>query len=348
MNAKYLLTFFKTDQQRRQRVIFGILKNKLTVSTSYNGLRYGILDQIGLFPKIDKAEFDGLLDELTKQELVLETAPGQLILTEKGELHRQQYAKEHYVLSQRKEIFQANVVNFRDAFLLANQVVSELAYHNARYYPVPASTAVKQTIKQWYALNHSTDLPYLWAKSLQNFLSQISEEDANRITNTWIGHAIPGLVATQLQFPNSWDAQDYYLWELDCYAKWSAQLRDSENTALRQLWKVFERRDLMSNSMGKTYNDLLAGQSLEQMANQRHLKLGTLREHLLSAAILLPLVDFNYDLFLTDTIKTDLASKLSGSIDEWQFEMVRKTSDPVEFFYFRLYSIQQTKLEAGQ
>ena len=73
------------------------------------------------------------------------------------------------------------------------------------------------------------------------------------------------------------------------------------------------------------------------------MKIGTVREHLLTAAVWLPKTDFPYDLFLTPETLRYLQEHLAGNIDDWQFADIRTSDNPDEFFVFRLYEIYLTK-----
>nr|WP_239517529.1 helix-turn-helix domain-containing protein [Weissella uvarum] len=115
---------------------------------------------------------------------------------------------------------------------------------------------------------------------------------------------------------------------------------------MAQLYQLVGPRSYLSDSIKASYEAAKAGQTLPEIAQHRKLKLGTVQEHLLTAAIWLPFAEFPYDSYLTPAVTDYLAQHLTDAdIDQWRFNMVRTSDDITEFFLFRLYEIWQTKQE---
>lgn len=345
----FLITLFSSVQARRQRVIFGLLKRRLTVSTEYWGLRYNLLTYVGLFPHLDQQVFNQRITQFVEQGLLIEigTDTNQFLLTEKGLAAKQACQAQHYQIKYMTLATQplSNVRDFQQAFWLANQVVSESAYQNKRYYPLQVDLQTKNLVKRWYQKMYKRDIISEWVTSITEFLQQLPPITANQLAATWVGHQIPGFNLEQLGLPTSWTEIDFYLWELDLFAYWQQYLsqKQDDKQALGILWELTQRQSFLSPSIRTTVQQISQGTSMTIISQQRHLKIGTVREHLLTAAIRLPKQDFPYDLFLTTDVVTYLQSHLVGNIDEWQFADVRTSNDPLEFFLFRLYEIYLTK-----
>ena len=62
-----LLDFFSIDQPRRQAVLRQILKNKVTSSSIYWGLRYNYLSYLNVFPELDEKNYDRAIAQLIKE-----------------------------------------------------------------------------------------------------------------------------------------------------------------------------------------------------------------------------------------------------------------------------------------
>jgi uncharacterized protein YpbB len=231
------------------------------------------------------------------------------------------------------------------AFWLANQVVSEVAYSNKKYYPLQIDPRTMLTVKTWYGNMNSPRLVATWALTIQRFLQRRPKEDADRLVATWVGHETPGLNFEQLGFPATWTEDDFYFWQIDQYAIWSEELQRGANTPLKLLWDLVAHRPLLPNSVQASYNGVIAGRPMDEMVQSRRLKIGTIREHLLTAAIWLPMNDFPYKNYLTPDVVAHFEQHLTGPINDWEFSMVRTSDDPLEFFLFRLYEIYLTKQE---
>lgn len=344
MTPEFLLMCFDTQQPRRQRVIFGLLTNHLTVSTAFNGLAYQLLALINLHPQLTKEQYDQMLRQLVEQNAIQEIEPGMFLKTEQGSIIFQQAKLLHYYPECFIQSGHANIIDFRNAFLLANQVISEHSFKNKKYYPVLNNLILRDLVKQWFQVQKQTDLIFNWVQELQNFLKTLPEMDANRLANTWTGHQQPGLRPDQLMFPATWNEADIYYWEIDQYAKMAQYLEQvGEQQSLKQLWQPFTKTQHLSSSMWQTYQVYTQKMSIERISKIRNLKIGTVREHLLSAAVFMPLDQFNYQLLLTPPLISYFEEHLQGSPESWAFQSVRLTGDPDEFFYFRLYQIQQVK-----
>ncbi|KAA8446709.1 hypothetical protein FKV71_01090 [Weissella paramesenteroides] len=344
----FLITLFSPVQPRRHRVIFGLLKRRLTVSTEYWGLRYQLLPIIGLLPQLEKNDFDEQIAQLIKQGLLIEQQPssGQLLLTDKGVTFQQNYRQYHYQLKYIPLMVQplANIRQFREAFWLANQIVSEVAYQNKHYYPLQIDFKTKKLVKNWYGQTDKKHLINDWFAELTDFLKLLDQQTADQLVATWVGHQIPGRNSDQLDLPQSWTATDFYLWEIDLFSFWSQQLSQTNaSSELKRLWELTQQQANLSPSVQLTCQQVHRGMSIETISKQRHLKIGTVREHLLTAAVWLPKADFPYELFLSASTIQYLEQHLTGNIDNWQFSDIRTSDNPNEFFIFRLYEIYLTK-----
>jgi len=347
MTPEFLLMCFDMKQPRRQRVIFGLLTNHLTVSTSFNGLAYQLFALINFQPQLTKEQYDLLIQKLIKQNALQEVEPGMFIKTDQGQKILEEAQLDHYYPRFFLYSGETNLFEFREMFLLANQAVSEYSFQNNKYYPISNRLKLRGLVKQWFQSQKQNDLTFNWVQELQRFLRTLTDWDADRLVNTWTGYQQPGLRADQLQFPMSWNDQDVYFWELDQYAKLVKFLEQAGNQyLLKQLWNLLKQtQQLLSSSMLQTYQAYENGIALDKISQIRRLKLGTVREHLLSAAIFMPFEQFDYQQLLTPELIAYFEGKLVGAPESWSFQQVRVTGAPDEFFYFRLYQIQQVKKE---
>ena len=101
----------------------------------------------------------------------------------------------------------------------------------------------------------------------------------------------------------------------------------------------------LSTSCWQTINMLRQGQGLAAIAQRRHLKLGTIREHVLTAAILAPQV-YQWERLLPSPDKDYLKHKYEGPVASWQFTSWGHDENR-DFFCFRLYQILQGREEDG-
>lgn len=342
----HVLTLFSATQPRRSRVLYGLLRKQATVSTEYWGLRYGQLSIAGFLPQLEKRHFDRAVSYWEQAGALTAITPGQYGLTPLGQAEQERFQQEHYQPRWFNLRRYYQVRRFRDAFLLANQVLSEWAYHNRQYYPLQIQPADMFAVKHWFKQAKSPQLIANWTDQLAAFFQGLPEKEASQWIATWPGHHVAGLNDNQLHLPNSYDEIDYWAWQTDKYVQFLHWLSAKDQTGpLTDFAERFGQRSLLSLSAQQTLSAVVAGETLAAISQKRRLKEGTIREHLLTAAIWLPLGDFPYHLFLTPSSLTYFQQRLSGAIDDWTFAQVRQSDDPNEFFLFRLYEIYLTKLE---
>ncbi|GAK30441.1 hypothetical protein WOSG25_030380 [Weissella oryzae SG25] len=346
MDNDFLITLFSAEQARRSRVIFGLLKNITTVSTLYGGLRYQLLDYIGFLPNLTEDEYSQTIETFLQKAWLETDSAGQLLLTAKGVAAQQNYRSQHVIPEHLAELGSINLSAWQDSFLLANQIVSELSYKNKQYYPLQVGPQLMFLVRRWYYQVRGQGLTEAWIADLESFLKTLPSQQADNFAATWIGHADPGEVQAQLTLPATWNQFDFKVWQWNCYLAWSAYLRQrafDNNSPIQKLWQSIAVKAPLPAPVMQTLRAFEQGLTLENIASYRRIKIGTVREHLLTAAILLDVSAFPYQRFLDEGILTYFATHLQGNIDQWQFKAVRQSANPMEFFYFRLYSIQKTK-----
>lgn len=105
------------------------------------------------------------------------------------------------------------------------------------------------------------------------------------------------------------------------------------------LVSLFQKSPLPT-SCAQTYQRFLNGESSKKIAVERHLKINTIREHLLMAAIFCQ--NFPYQQLLVPQQLTFMKESLSGAPSTWDYQIIEPRE--IDFFSFRLYQIQQTKI----
>lgn len=345
MHDHFLLGLYAVEQPRRSRIVYCVLKNEMTVSTEYWALRYDILPYTRVLPDLLRTQFEAQMTRLVQSGALLETEKGVYVRTSVGDDLWQQYQVDHYQL-QHPEIFvRYKVTAFNQTMLLAQQIMSEWSYGNKTYYPMQIEQQQMAFVKRWFQQQDKDTLLDQWLTATTAFLSTLEQAEANRFVATWSGHEVIGLTNQQLDLPDTWDDWDATMWQRDMFATWLAYLEKTDVNPIHELVSLVAQLSGPLTKVQKSLAGLQAGLNEEMIAQQQHLKVGTVREHLLTAAIWLPLADFPYERFITPQVKAYFEEKLTGPIDCWRFTTIRLTDDPYEFLVFRLYQIWLTKQE---
>ena len=101
----------------------------------------------------------------------------------------------------------------------------------------------------------------------------------------------------------------------------------------------------ISNSAWQTLQDFREGVTIQTIARHRHLKVSTVREHLLETTIIVPqAIDWNR--LLPWPVEQQLRDHYLGPVAEWHFKSFT-TDSAADFFSFRLYQIKELQQSHG-
>lgn len=342
----YLLRLFSYHQPRRVRVIENVLTNHRTVANLFWAQQYGLLEWLGARRQVNRDQLDFELQALQSAGLVEFVSESEVKLTVKGVSFQENQPPAYephfyswYWLANTNQVFQR--------FLLGFQVVSEFTYHNRRYVPLSVPFAEQQEVKRWFHRFYSPKLGQTVNDELQMLLSSLVSEDerlAPALVNLLIGHNQAGWTFDQLCAGLRLDAGDGIVLTHDLALAICAYSRVT-NGPLACLVQPLLSPTPLSPSCRQTVKMVADGLSLEKVAGQRRLKLSTVREHLLTAAILSPKL-LDWDRLLPSNIQSRLSKNYQGPVTGWHFNSWSSDAN-ADFFYFRLYQICQGSQNNG-
>ncbi|GAB6092117.1 helix-turn-helix domain-containing protein [Furfurilactobacillus curtus] len=339
MAPELLLALLSLTQPRRPKVIYNCLRGRKTVSILFWSLRYDLLSWLNTFPNLTWTSFEATLGQLVASKQVQCDADGQLLLSPAAARINVDVMLPKTTRQRAKLL---HLKQLRETVLLGLQALAQQSHHQMNYFPLSVGEPARQAVRSWFeGLNQQHDQKKAIA-SLANWLQQQSELQANLFVAQFVGGSVTGLTSTQL-------AQQFELpsWELELrqLANWLefAGAFSSSNTSLGQLIAACWQSQL-SASIAQTLLAIQADKSRQQISEQRHLKLSTVNEHLLTAAILLPIDQFPFTKFLSPEVHHRLAANMPQNIDLWQFDQQSVTTD---FFLFRLTQILESKHDTG-
>lgn len=335
MLADYVLTKLDQQEWRRSKVIANIWQGgALTVSTSFWGYVYNILPETGLFD----INLSRVLNQLSRQNLIEISENGLVKLTDIGATHKAQYLATHYQPLHLEVNLNYDIKAFQDVFLLANQIISELSYKNKQYYPFQIDLRYQWQLKQWLRTKKRDVLITDWYQNLSSWLVTRQDYEAELFTAMLFGHNMPNKLFSELQLPLEWDEFDLRLWQIDCLASLMQYSLKNETVILEIMQLV--NRSLLSSSAEQSARLLDNQLSLNEIARQRRIKITTVREHILHAAII---QNWNKEKILQLIPKEELVKLKSifeaKDVVNWQYRIYTTSSNPVFFTYFRLYQL---------
>lgn len=340
MEKERYLTYFSAKQPRRATVIRQLLEGHLTTSALFWGKAYGLLDFINT-PNFE-TELETAVLELQKEGALVAEEKG-LLLTANGLARRKVFQERHFYLTMPEFFAKLTWQKWSDMLRLLVQVSSELSYQNEHYFVVTNDLQVQQLLKEWLKKYGKQTLLTETTDSLERFLATRDPLKAQIFCEQLTGHKLLGQTIPQLARKYRLEPSDiFYIWHdlSSCYANYLLK----EEFKLAKLVFPFMQRQLLPLSSQTTYELLRQGATLEQIANQRHLKLNTVKEHLLNIALLTP--DFPFENFLSVQVKRELSTFFKHlPVLDWSFQAVKKAYPQLSFVEFRLYQIMRLEDE---
>ncbi|ANZ61981.1 hypothetical protein AYR62_05885 [Secundilactobacillus paracollinoides] len=338
MNATQLIQYLSPTSPRRIRVIENLLIGKRSVSTLYWGMRYDLLNWLGYQKHLTREEMETAVADTADQGLIT-VNDLQAALTPAGIAQQTADQSVHYQPQALDIRLSVDIPQFWQRLLLAVQVVSEYSYHNRQYYPLRADYRNQRVVKQWFSA-HKADVTTTLPEALTLFLQTQPTTVADLFGQLLMGHDTPGYTLRQLTEAGTMTVAEAQLMETDAICQFAKQLMQAPNHVLRPLLAGLQQSPVSDSALA-TLNAFQQGQSFDQISQRRRLKPSTVREHLLEAAIFLPVTAIPYDQLLPTEIQDVFRTRLTGPIDDWQYETVR--DDAIEFWQFRLYAILRSK-----
>lgn len=342
MDEEQLMGWLSPATDRRLRVIENVLVGKRSVSTLYWGMRYQRLDWLGYNRQVTRQEMDQATASLVKQQLITVT-DNQARLTQTGQAAQKTFLATRYQPQAFTTRLTVDVATFWQRLLLAVQVVSEASYQERHYYPLQMPWTVKRFIKRWYQRYRATNLSTEFQTTLKQFLAEQDDQLAVIFSQSLSGHAQPGTTIMQLTRLTGRTAAELMQIRVDLtclFVQWLQQSTTETSPALVALLAELEQSPV-SQSAQETLLAFNQGVQLTVISQKRRLKLSTVREHLLEAAIFLPVAAVDYQRALGGLIET-LTDRFEGqALDDWQYDQVSDLK--LEFWQFRLFEILRSK-----
>lgn len=344
--SDFLLQFLSTEEWRRPKVLLNNLIGRRTVSNLFWGAQYGLLPFFNLFSKLSADDFELALKRLHKRGLIESQQDGKVLLTKTGKQEQKSVIDYISQFHFRGIGLHTNLNNIQQCLNLVIQITSEFSCQNNRYYPLQYSGQTMARAKQWFVKNKSIELPRKLHAELTDFLLTIPADEANAFTNSMIGHDDFGLTDQQIETalnvtPFNWKLRSLSL--VAAFVKWASA--DSDTHFLcQQIVSPWLTTSALSTSSALSYQLYLKNTNLQAVANCRRVKLNTIKEHLLEAAILTP--SFPFQLILPNKFSSDLETYLGArTINQWQFDEVSKLDSQFSFFEFRLLQIERGHIQ---
>ncbi len=337
MLMAYLLCLLAPEKRRYQAIYYTLI-GKRTTSNLYAGLAYGLLKWLQIYPNLEQAQFQAELKRLQQngwieidERYVWLTATGQ---QKQAEWQPQLVWPTHYEGPQ-----MGHLPQFTARFMLAAQIVSEYHHQNTQYYPLETSMKDRVLVVSWFKRHKATiNFSSQFQLELAQLLDQLDPQQADLVANQLIGHQVLGKSHQQLAQALDSPSLTVRVRTIDAFAQILGLLLAHQTTypLLNEL--VDQAETQLSQSTLQTWQLIQQGASVEKISRQRRVKIGTIKEHLLETAMLLP--RFPFEQFLKDATTQKLA-RLMTEQPSLSYNEAQTALPGLDFFEYRLYQIQR-------
>lgn len=344
--AQILLLFGTSTQWRRAKALKNILTGRRTVSNLYLALQYGLLPYFGALHGLLTGEVPQAVSDLNQAGLIETDSEWQIRLTKSGDQKRNALLRSLPSLSWLAEAADADVCRFEKRFNFAVQVVSEYSYANNRYYPQNIGVFDSQLIKKWFIQNKHRHLPNDLKALLTSFLTAVNQETfAEIFVQGLSGHQVSGQTDTQIAEKYDLSETIVSLIRLMLYAHLLHELTVTAETEVQPLIQGLSK-PAIATSAQKTFALFcrFPELTLHEIAQKRQLKLTTVYEHLLEAAIVLPVDEVPFHRLLKPSKARQLTEAAFEKRGEWSFQTANQKIPDLTFFEYRLFQIKQLKV----
>lgn len=333
----FILALFAEHGKLKPSSLFHLLNGKRTTSILSFGFFHDLLALNGVLPNYSQKAYEKTLADLLQEQLLEETLDGQLQLTQKG---RQNVPMQATILSQVDYFsYGRNTEKMWRFVQFVLQVTSYLGKTN-RYLPLETSPEYTERVRQLVRRSEN-QLPNQIYKELTQIFSRMPKEEANYLAQTFSGYHFVGQASYQLVPQNFQEMPWAQLFHDSQVHHFFHELAGHPDFILYHFLQpyYFENEN---QSMGKTRQLFLKGYSREQIMKIRHIKSGTINDHLIEWALRTP--DFPFERFISSQAREKL-QQLSGEYQQWDYREITAALE-ISFEEFRLYQIMR-KMEEG-
>lgn len=262
------------------------------------------------------------------------------IVSKQGQTQLDQYFADHSSLRDQGTFLTFPFYHyFWQMVQFMTQVVSEKSYANKHYLPLKSDLKSQIFVKS--VKSSVQDFEASWMKEQGLLLSQVQDQAARILANTLTGHDLFGLTLDQLARFLSWEKGEIY-WVFHQACAYYLSLLDQEGQSFPLHRKLLNYTNQvqtygLTQSAYQTFRLMVKRKSLDQIAQIKGVKLGTIKEHYLEIAFKLPQVELTY--LVPDQIRRELLDFFAQNPTP-RYAQAKDQLGELEFYHYRLIELE--------
>lgn len=299
-----------------------------------------------IYPNIKIEQLQKNLNELLRLQWLEGQGKGYR-LTKIGAEKRKQYFESHYFPFEINSFANQLIRKpFWDSYQLFTQVFSEMSYQNNRYAPIIRHPRHQENVRLLFQQfkTKREELLNKWISEQQILFNLLEDEMADILVNQLSGHNRIGNTRKQTQEITKMNNLEYEFYHRSSLEKMIQEIKKHQDKLqiLSVILKLLNKETHygLSSSTFQTYQLLIEGRSLTEIANIRSLKENTIREHILEMAFVLD--DFQYNQFIPNHIK-DTLEQYFEQYDIFTYKDAVSKNKQIEFMHYRLVELERMR-----
>lgn len=335
----FILANFSTEQGLKVSQLIHILNGKRTPSVFYMTVRKNLCSVYGLFPYLKRNQLKLIVDRLKKDEKLCEHDDG-LYLTSKGRKEIQKFKEEYY--------YPHFIDSFKYTMLrnplwqhiqLFSQIASYWSYQEQQFTPLIRDEKVQENVREILS-RYRDEFKDNWVAEQYAIFSACQSSEADFLIRGLSGFRSWGDTFVEMSADQKGGPWETHLKQQD-FIDHYIQLAQELNLTFHQRiidW-VFQTYSAgLSPSTYQSIQMISQGFSLRQIASMRHLKLNTIREHVLEAAFVHP--QYSYSRLIDERTYQSL-QQLFQDNEQLRYRDAKEHLPDLVFMDFRLVEMER-------
>lgn len=339
MTIMILFCIKNLNGERSISAIYHLLKGKKTSQTIQDGKLYRLSQLFGLFPHLTKDALIKNVDLLEAENLIIKVREQSYLITNNGLEELQQQLKIAPIPNELDGWSYHSVTHsFWERLSLLIQTISNLIHSNKQFYPIVNNEITIQWIKYFLlsSRRNKQDLAEKIHHEVFTFLSQISTMEAAIFMLKLTGHKRIGLTFEQIGRLVDQDINRVHVLFYGSLHHFIKQIIHTQDKypIMYQLLSDIHQPVPLTMSTKKTYQLLVSGKSIAEIAKIRRLKMSTIEDHIVELAH--NLNDFSIEPFITTEEREKIEQTIMDLKTNQLKEIKQALNRDVPYFLIRL------------
>lgn len=342
----YILSYFKIEKITRTSQILHVLRGKRTPSMFYlaevNYWHHGF----SIEKRLTREGLKEIINHFLHKELLIKKEKGYL-LTAIGQEKLDVFFEEHYYPKKIKRFSNVSLRRpFWDRLQLFTQVFSEYSYQNTKYIPIIKNPMHQESVRQLFrAADGNIDFFFKqWIKEQESLFEHLKDQEADILVNFLTGYDKVGKTSSQIakELEMQVDEFDFYLRDI---VEELIEIIKEKRAVFPLIYKILEQTNEevflgLSQSTYQSYQLLLQGADIQQIASRRYLKENTVKEHILEMAFILDEFPVQH---LMPKQTYEYLNRQFENQEDYSFKQAVTADEALEFYQYRLVDLERMR-----